>query len=870
MKKLTGQEIRETWLNFFKERGHMVEPGASLIPYKDPTLLWINSGVAALKKYFDGSEVPPCKRITNVQKSIRTNDIENVGKTARHHTFFEMLGNFSIGDYFRDQVIAWAYEILTSEKYFGMDKDKLYFTYNPIDEDTHRNWLKVGVDESHLVPLDGNYWQIGEGPCGPNTEVFFDRGEKYDPNHIGDKLLREDMENDRYIEIWGIVFSQFNAVNGVDRKDYKELPHKNIDTGAGLERIACVLQSTDTNFETDLFMPIIKQVEVVSGKQYKEPNLMSFRVIADHIRSVTFALADGENFSNEGRGYVLRRLLRRAVRHGKKLGINKPFLFELVDVVTNKYKDFYPYLTKKSEYVKKMIKSEEEKFLKTLQVGETLLRDILKNKDTLSGEDVFKLYDTYGFPSELTKEICEENGVKVDLHDFDKFMDEQKARARNARQNLESMNKQSEDLLNFVLPSEFIYEDKKVKAKVIGLFCEGKSINILEGNGEIIFDKTPFYAEMGGQISDEGMAESKTFSAKVLHVSKAPNKQHLHSVEVMFGSVKVGDILTLEINHYKRQLTARNHSATHLLQSALIEVLGEHVQQAGSFVCDEYLRFDFTQLEKIGEQKLLQIESIVNKHIAESIKEQTKVLPIEKANKLGAKHLFSEKYGDEVRVVIFKDVSLEFCGGTHVKNTSEIGSFIIESEESIASGVRRIQARTSIGAYELISHRYSNSLVSKELLDATSVNEINQRIRSLVNEKEELKKENSKLLDKISFSLAENLQNSFAVYNGYHILLTHVENATREDLVKIGDILKTKYSDYVIAMIGGKQGDLPVVCFVGGVAIKDGLKAGEIVKNVSSILLGSGGGRVDMASGKGKDSSKIQLALQKAKELISK
>ena len=529
MKKMTGSEIRNTWLKFFEKKGHHIEPGSSLIPKNDPTLLWINAGVAALKKYFDGSEVPPSRRITNAQKSIRTNDIENVGKTDRHHTFFEMLGNFSIGDYFRNEVIPWAYELLTSEEYFGFDVDKLYITYFPTDLDTKKAWMSAGIKEDHLIPLEGNFWEIGEGPCGPDTEIYFDRGEKYDPKHIGIDLLKNDMENDRYIEIWNIVFSQFNAVSGKKRSEYKELPSKNIDTGSGLERLACVMQETESNFETDLFWPIIEEVEKLSSHKYNE-NKMAFRVIADHIRAVTFAISDGEVFSNEGRGYVLRRLIRRAERFGKVLGINKPFLYQLVDIVVNIMKDFYPYLLDKKEYVKKLIIAEEEKFIKTLSNGESLLHELIKDKKELSGKDMFKLYDTYGFPKELTLEICEENGVKVDINEFNEEMKKQKERARAARGDIQSMNKQSIDLMNFKEASKFNYEVLSLESEVIGLFKDGVKVDVLNGEGDVIVKETPFYAESGGQIADIGVIKGKDVEAKVTGVNKAPNKQHLHHV----------------------------------------------------------------------------------------------------------------------------------------------------------------------------------------------------------------------------------------------------------------------------------------------------------------------------------------------------
>ena len=446
MKKLTSSEIRQMWLDFFASKGHHIEQGASLIPKNDPTLLWINAGVAALKKYFDGSEIPPSRRITNAQKCIRTNDIEHVGHTARHHTFFEMMGNFSIGDYFRKEVIPWAVELLTSEKWYGLDKNKLYMTYFPSDLETKKCWMDAGISEDHLIPQEGNFWEIGAGPCGPDTEMFYDRGEKYDPKHIGLDLLKKDMENDRYVEIWNIVFSQFNSEPGKKREEYKELPSKNIDTGAGLERFACIIQGTDTNFETDLFYPYIQRVEQLTGHKYDE-NHLAFRVIADHIRSITFALSDGEMFSNEGRGYVLRRLLRRAERYGRVLGMNEPFLYQFVDLVADVMRSYYPYLDNKKEFVAKMIKAEEEKFIKTLANGEALLLKAIEGKDVLPAEDMFRLYDTFGFPKELTIEICEENGVKVDLDGFEKLMKEQKDRARAARGDRQSMNKQSEDLM---------------------------------------------------------------------------------------------------------------------------------------------------------------------------------------------------------------------------------------------------------------------------------------------------------------------------------------------------------------------------------------------------------------------------------------
>ena len=846
MKYMSSQQVRETWLNFFKERGHMIEPGASLIPHNDPTLLWINAGVAALKKYFDGSEVPDCKRITNVQKCIRTNDIDNVGRTARHHTFFEMLGNFSIGDYFRKEIVAWAYELLTSNKYFGMDKDKLYVTYHPSDLETRDLWIKQGMNPEHLIPLEGNFWQIGEGPCGPNTEVFYDRGEKWDPEHKGVELLKQDLENDRYIEIWGIVFSQFNAVNGLKREDYKELPHKNIDTGAGLERICCVLQNTDTNFETDLFLPIIKDTEKIAKKPYEGEYLMPYRVIADHVRSCTFALADGANFSNEGRGYVLRRILRRAMRYAQKIGLYEPFLYKLVDSVVNAMHEFYPYLEEKKEYIKKVIKNEEERFLKTLISGENILNSYIKDKNSLSGEEAFKLYDTFGFPIELTKEICFDNNVTVDLDGFNACLEKQKEMARNSRKNLESFNKQSKDLLEFNEASFYTYSDKEIKAKVIGLFKDGNKVDLIDDEGDLIFDNTNFYAEMGGQVADTGLIENEDASAEVTNVIKAPNKQHLHHVKMQYGSIKKGDTFTLKVNHKKHLSIEKNHSATHLLQSALIKVLGDECKQKGSFVNENYLRFDFSFLRKIDEIELKKIERLVNEYIEKGIEEKTLILPIEEANKVGAISLFDEKYGDEVRVVTFGDVSKEFCGGTHVRNSSEIGLFKIVSESSISSGVRRIEAKTSLAAYEDFKNREERLSETKKILDANLDSDISLKISNLKENSAELELKIKKLTTELAKIKSEKIIDEIKKDK---FIVTYVPDFNREGIFSLYDIIKTKVDSYIVAIIGKEDDRLPLIVGVSADNVAKGIFAGAVVKKITSILGGNGGGRKDMAQG---------------------
>ena len=867
MKKLSSQEIRETWLNFFKSKGHHIEPGANLIPHDDPTLLWINSGVAALKKYFDGSEIPPAKRITNVQKSIRTNDIDNVGKTARHHTFFEMLGNFSIGDYFRKEVIPWAYEILTSESNFGMPKDKIYVTYNPDDLETKKLWIECGLEESHLIPLEGNFWQIGEGPCGPNTEVFFDRGEKYDPDHLGIKLLEEELENDRYVEIWGIVFSQYNAENGVDRKDYKELPSKNIDTGAGLERITCILQGTDTNFETDLFWPIIEEIEKISGKKY-EDNKMAFRVIADHIRTCTFAIADGEFFSNEGRGYVLRRLLRRALRYGMQLGIKTTFLYNLVPTVVNVMKNFYTYLPEKQDFVIKLVKIEEEKFIKTLRTGEQILNEYIENNGTVTGKDAFKLYDTYGFPFELTEEICEEHSIHINKDEFDKLMEEQKLRAKNARNMEESMNKQSIDLMNFTDNSEFSYSETIINSKVIGCFKDGKKVDSISDEGYIIVEKTPFYAEMGGQIYDQGVVLNDNFEADVIKVSTAPNKQHLHQIVVKFGEIKVGDNVELKINENDRREIESNHSATHLLHAALSQVLGEHVDQKGSFVCKDYLRFDFSYLGKLSNDQLAGIEKLVNEKINECIEEKTLVLNYDDAVKTGAEHEFGEKYGDIIRVVTFDEFSKEFCGGTHVKNSKDIGLFIIQSEESIAAGVRRITAVTGKKAYEMVQNRNKLSQQINAELNISTQEEALDRVKKLNADMSLLKKNIEELSNEIAKISADNLTSKIQKYSGSAGIFEYLSNLNRDQLTKVSDYLKQKFENGIFVLIGKKNNDsYPVVVSVSRELSKT-IPSASIMKTINSVLGGNGGGRPELSYGSVKNLTNLDEAKNKFEELL--
>ena len=627
MKQLTSAQVRQMWLDFWKSKGHSVEPSANLVPVNDPTLLWINSGVATLKKYFDGSVIPENPRITNAQKAIRTNDIENVGKTARHHTMFEMLGNFSVGDYFRDEAITWGFELLTSPEWFDFPKDKLYMTYYPDDKDTYNRWISLGVEPSHLIPIEDNFWEIGAGPSGPDTEIFFDRGEDFDPDHVGIKLLAEDIENDRYIEIWNIVLSQFNADPAVPRSEYKELPHKNIDTGAGLERLVAVMQGAKTNFETDLFMPIIREIEKLSGKTYDpDGDNMSFKVIADHIRSLSFAIGDGALPGNEGRGYVLRRLLRRAVMHGRRLGINETFLYKLVPTVGKIMESYYPEVLEKREFIEKIVRREEETFARTIDAGSNMLDQLLADlkaagKDTVEGKDIFKLYDTYGFPVELTEELAEDKGFKIDHAGFEAAMKEQQERARASVVKGGSMGMQNETLSSITEESVFSYEEEVLESTLSVIIADKERTEaVSEGQALLVFAKTPFYAEMGGQVADHGVIKNDKgdIVARVIDVQKAPNGQALHTVEVL-ASLSVGTTYTLEIDAKRRHSVIKNHTATHLLHAALHHVIGEHATQAGSLNEEGFLRFDFTHFEAVTADELRQIEEEVNQQIWNAI-----------------------------------------------------------------------------------------------------------------------------------------------------------------------------------------------------------------------------------------------------------
>jgi len=866
MKALTSQQIRQMWLDFFVSKGHTIIPSASLIPFDDPTLLWINSGVAAIKRYFDGRDIPTHRRLTNAQKSLRTNDIEQVGYTSRHHTFFEMLGNFSIGDYFRKEAITWGLELLTSPQWFAIDKEKLYISYSPLDEETKRIWLSLGVDESHLIPLESNYWEIGEGPCGPDTEIYFDRGEKHDPQKQGVKLLIEELPNDRYVEIWNIVFSQFQSVQGVARKDYKELPNKNIDTGAGLERFACILQGTLTNFETDLFYPIIEATVAISKQPYLESTHRAYRVIADHIRTLTFTLSDGALFSNEGRGYVLRRILRRALRYGRKLNILQPFLSTLVPIVVNIMHEAYPNLVAQQARVQKMILAEEQKFMKTLSHGEALLKSALEAKQTIDGAMAFKLYDTYGFPIELTQEIVSEHGLTLDLEGFHALMEQQKQRARSSRSHNESMQKQSPALMSFTTPSLFLDHPLTLQAQVIGLFKDGEPVESLDEAGEVILDQTLFYAESGGQTFDLGRMENADCSVEVTSVFKAPNKQHLHHVTLAYGDLKVGDTLTLKLDTDRRYRIRKNHSSVHLLQASLKKYLGEHILQQGSFVGDDYARFDFSHPQKITEVELLTMEQDVNAMIQAAYPCVIETMSIAEAKKTGATAPFQEKYGEIVRVVTLGPRSKEFCGGTHVSNTEEIGVFAIVSEESIAAGTRRLTIVSSQKAYAFLKQKEQTLNLIRDQVKATSSAEILDRLKALQTQSQLTQKRLEQTESHYAHIVAQSTLTKVQTQPYAHVIV-YEPTLSRPLVIQVMDALKVLAPQTMAIVIGHDQDNYPIGCFVPPLLQTPTRKANTVLKTFAQVLGGSGGGKPDLAFGSGKqidnlDKAKLQaLAL---------
>ena len=865
MKKMTSQEVRQMFLDFFKSKGHVIEPSVSLVPVNDPTLLWINSGVATLKKYFDGSVIPENPRITNAQKAIRTNDIENVGKTARHHTMFEMLGNFSIGDYFRKEAIEWGFELLTSSEWFEFPVEKLYMTYYPADMDSYNRWIEVGVSPDHLIPIEDNFWEIGAGPSGPDTEIFFDRGEAFDPENIGLKLLAEDIENDRYIEIWNIVLSQFNANPSVPRSEYEELPHKNIDTGMGLERMVAVIQGAHTNFETDLFMPIIRQIEQLSGKTY-DPygDSMSFKVIADHIRSLSFAIGDGALPGNEGRGYVLRRLLRRAVMHGRKLGINDTFLYKLVKVVGDIMQSYYPEVLEKREFIEKIVTREEETFARTIDAGSKLFDEVItklkaENQATLDGADIFKLYDTYGFPVELTEELAEDAGFKIDHAGFEAAMKAQQERARAAVVKGGSMNKQSEVLTALSVTSEFSYTAQKLSSPLTAIVQDDKRVKTAKGLAQVVFAETPFYAEMGGQVADHGviMDQAGVVVATVTDVQKAPNGQPLHTVEIVTELFE-NETYTLAIDLKRRNSVIKNHTATHLLHAALHTILGNHATQAGSLNEVDFLRFDFTHFSAVTADELTEIERQVNEEIWNAIDVLTVETDVATAKEMGALALFGEKYGKTVRVVTIGDYSVELCGGTHVGNTSEIGLFKIIKEEGIGSGTRRIIALTGQKAFEDFKDQEAILKDIQGLVKSPQASQTVAKVENLQADLKEAQKNLESLSAKMVSAQSDELFQNVETANGITYIAAKVAAKDAGALRSLADIWKQKNSSDVLVLVAqiGEKANLLVASQSGDI------KAGNLVKALAPFIDGRGGGKPDMAMAGGTNPAGIAELLE--------
>ncbi|WP_282559202.1 alanine--tRNA ligase [Paenibacillus sedimenti] len=872
---MKASEIRSKWLQFFAGKGHKVEPSSSLVPHNDPSLLWINAGIAPLKPYLDGRVIPENPRITNAQKCIRTNDIENVGKTRRHHTFFEMLGNFSIGDYFKKEVIPWAWEFLTDPQWIGFDPNRISVTVHEDDEEAYEIWNKqIGIPEERIYRLkEDNFWDIGEGPCGPCTEIFYDRGDKY--GDLSDPECWPGGENERFLEVWNLVFTQFNH-----NKDgsYTPLPNKNIDTGAGLERFASILQDVDSNFDTDLFKPIIDKTCELAGVKYhvNEEHDVALKVIADHIRTVAFSVGDGVLPSNEGRGYVIRRLLRRAVRYGKVLGMDKPFLHKLVPTVGEIMGVYYTEVVDKAEFIEKVIRTEEERFHETLSDGLNILAEMVEKTrhaggSQISGPDAFKLYDTYGFPFDLTEDFAAEKGMTVDREGFDASMQEQRDRARAARHDEAGMKVQGGPLADFTVKSEFVgYNELVVTANIVAIVHENEFVDIV-GVGEtcqVILDRTPFYAESGGQVSDHGTISNGQVTLIVEDVSKAPHGQHVHRVVVESGVLRKGDTVEAAVASAPRGDIIKNHTATHLLHKALKEVLGTHVNQAGSLVEPDRLRFDFSHFGSISAEELQDVEQRVNRQIWNNINVDISLKAIAEAKAMGAMALFGEKYGDIVRVVQVGEYSLELCGGCHVQNTGQIGLFKIVSESGIGSGVRRIEAVTGRSAYEFLDGQLQLLKEAAGMLKS-NVQDVPKRLESTLQQMKELSRENESLRSKLGRIEAGSLSDQVKQVGGVNVLAAQVNAGDIDSLRNIVDEMKVKLGSAVIVLGAPADDKVNLVAAVTPDLVAKGFHAGKIIKEVALQCGGSGGGRPDMAQAGGKDASKLQAALTSVEGLVS-
>ena len=874
MKAYGVNELRKMFLEFFESKEHLAMKSFSLVPHNDNSLLLINSGMAPLKPYFTGQEIPPRRRVTTCQKCIRTGDIENVGKTARHGTFFEMLGNFSFGDYFKKEAIAWSWEFLT--EVVGLDKDRLYPSIYLDDDEAFEIWNKdIGIPKERIFRFgkEDNFWEHGAGPCGPCSEIYYDRGEKYG---CGKPDCTVGCDCDRYMEIWNNVFTQFeNDGNG----NYEELIQKNIDTGMGLERLAVVVQDVDSLFDVDTVCELRNKVCEIAGVKYKEcPDTdVSIRLITDHIRSATFMISDGIMPSNEGRGYVLRRLIRRAARHGRLLGIKGVFLAQLSATVINGSKDGYPELDEKREFIFNVLTQEENKFNKTIDQGLDILNKMQKeivaaNKNVLSGEDAFKLYDTYGFPIDLTKEILEEKGITIDEDSFNKCMEEQRVKARTARKvtNYMGADVTVYESIDPAITSEFVgYASLTATSKILAITTETEVVQAISDGeaGTIIVDKTPFYATSGGQAADTGVIRCADGEFLVEDTIKLKGGKIGHVGKVTKGMFKLNDEVELVVDEAKRLSTGKNHSATHLLQKALRTVLGTHVEQHGSDVNCDRLRFDFSHFSAMTKEELDKVEAIVNEKIAEFLPVNTEIMSIEDAKKTGAMALFGEKYGDEVRVVKMGDFSIELCGGTHVKNTGSIGAFKILSETGVAAGVRRIEALTSNAVFKYYDKLEKTLEDAAKTVKSTPANLVD-RLEHLMADYKALQSELESLKSKASKAALGDVMDKVVDVNGIKVLAVSVDNVDMNGLRELGDQLKEKIGQGVILLASANGEKVNLIAMVTDDAIKAGAHAGNLIKEVATLVGGGGGGRPNMAQAGGKNPAGIKDALAKVAEVV--
>ena len=871
-------ELREKYLHFFETKGHLRLGSFPLVPKDDPSLLLINSGMAPMKKWFLGQEEPPRHRVTTCQKCIRTPDIECVGITARHGCFFEMLGNFSFQDYFKEEVIPWAWEFLTKE--LEIPAERLYISVYLDDDEAYDIWTKkIGIPEDHMVRFgkEDNFWEHGSGPCGPCSEIYYDRGEKYG---CGKPTCGVGCDCDRYMEIWNLVFSQYDSDG---KGTYTRLPRPNIDTGMGLERLAVVMQDVNNLFEVDTVAAVLHHVERIAGKTYGEDDKddISIRVITDHIRATVFMASDGILPSNEGRGYVMRRLLRRAARHGRMLGINRPFLTELVDTVIESSEAGYPELREHEAYIKKVIGTEEERFYKTIDSGLTILNSMIdqlegSEEKVLSGADAFKLNDTFGFPLDLTKEIAAEAGVKVDEEAFHVEMTKQRERAR-AERLAKDISGWSADLFGELdaEPTVFDGYEKLHETAAVLALSDGEELNDAVSTDYearegvlVVLDRTPFYAEMGGQVADHGYLTSENAKLKVEQVKKTPKGYFVHTCTLLDGTIRVGDTVTAAVDEKRRMAICRNHTATHLLQKALREVLGDHVHQAGSYQDDKITRFDFTHFSAVTPEELAQVEQKVNEKIYESLPVTIQNLPIEEAKKMGAMALFGEKYGSVVRVVDAGGWSTEFCGGTHVKNTAQIGCFKILSEASVAAGIRRVEATTAFGVLDLLNERNNELEKTAVALKANNMKDVPARAEAMAAELKETNKQLEIAKAKLASAEIDGLFDKAAIVDGVRVVTVYMNGTAPDTLRSMLDKLRDKAPDAVGALIGSDGGKTTLAVGVGKTALARGLKAGVLVKKIAAIAGGNGGGKPDFAMAGIRDTSKIDDALHAVEGIV--